>query len=108
MTANGIGTTTLAPPRQHEVLAAIAHNLTNKEIASNLQVSEGTAKSHVSSLLDKFGVQRGSDLLLEAFDLTSFAHLHKRQASPQASMPQDESKASRLPDPVAVSAGGIE
>ena len=42
--------------REQEVLDLILKHLANKEIASNLQVSERTVKFHVSSLLAKFGV----------------------------------------------------
>ena len=42
--------------REQEVLDLLLKHLANKEIASNLQVSERTVKFHVSSLLAKFGV----------------------------------------------------
>jgi len=42
--------------REQEVLDCILKHLANKEIASNLKVSERTVKFHVSSLLAKFGV----------------------------------------------------
>lgn len=86
--------------RQQEVLGAITRNLTNKEVAANLHVSERTVKFHVSCLLEKFGVQRRSDLMLEAFNLVSFGRLHKRQGSLHAPTRQDEVKTSRLLEPV--------
>jgi len=43
--------------REHEVLDGILQHLANKQIASNLHVSERTVKFHVSSLLAKFGVK---------------------------------------------------
>jgi len=43
--------------REHEVLDGILQHLANKQIASNLNVSERTVKFHVSSLLAKFGVK---------------------------------------------------
>lgn len=53
--------------REREVLDALLENLSNKEIASKLQISERTVKFHVSSLLAKFGVRRRTDLILLCF-----------------------------------------
>ncbi len=49
--------------RERQVLDAVLDNLSNKEIASRLQMSERTAKFHVSNLLVKHGVRRRADLL---------------------------------------------
>lgn len=57
--------------RQQEVLYAILQGLTNKEIASKLQVSESTIKFHVSLLLQKFEVQNRWQLTRKATDLVS-------------------------------------
>lgn len=57
--------------RQQEVLHAILQGLTNKEIASKLQVSESTIKFHVSLLLQKFEVQNRWELTRKATDLVS-------------------------------------
>ena len=43
--------------RESEVLLLIARGLSNKEIASELTISTTTAKSHVSNILMKLGVQ---------------------------------------------------
>ncbi len=53
--------------REREVLQAVLDNLSNKEIAGQLNISERTAKFHVSNLLAKFGVQRRADLILICF-----------------------------------------
>jgi hypothetical protein len=45
------------------VLEAVLDNLSNKEIARRLHMSERTAKFHVSNLLVKHGVRRRADLL---------------------------------------------
>lgn len=42
--------------RQQEVLRGVLHNLTNKEIAAKLNLTERTVKFHISSLLHKFDV----------------------------------------------------
>ena len=42
--------------REQEVLDCVLQSLSNKEIASKLNVAERTVKFHVSSLLAKFGV----------------------------------------------------
>jgi len=50
--------------REKEVMEALLENLSNKEIASKLNMSERTAKFHVSNLLAKYGVRRRADLIL--------------------------------------------
>jgi DNA-binding NarL/FixJ family response regulator len=57
--------------REREVLHALLENLSNKEIASKLRISERTVKFHVSSLLAKFGVRRRWDLILLCFQDSS-------------------------------------
>jgi two-component system, NarL family, response regulator LiaR len=42
-------------PRELEVLEALALGRTNREIATELEISERTVKFHVSSILDKLG-----------------------------------------------------
>jgi DNA-binding NarL/FixJ family response regulator len=54
--------------REREVLHAVLENLSNKEIAGQLNISERTAKFHVSNLLSKFGVQRRADLIVMSFN----------------------------------------
>lgn len=50
--------------REQEVLEAVLSNLSNKEIADKLNISERTVKFHVSHLLEKFGVRRRADLIV--------------------------------------------
>ncbi len=52
--------------REEEVLAGVSESLSNKEIASNLNLSERTVKFHVSSLLAKFQVRGRMELVREA------------------------------------------
>jgi two-component system, NarL family, response regulator LiaR len=56
-------------PRELEILALIAHGLSNREIAAQLFVSENTVKTHCARAFDKLGaarrtqaVQRGKEL----------------------------------------------
>jgi DNA-binding NarL/FixJ family response regulator len=45
-------------PRQRDVFALIVQGLSNKEIARNLQLAEGTVKIHIKALFAKLGVRR--------------------------------------------------
>jgi DNA-binding NarL/FixJ family response regulator len=58
------GETAVPPPIEHdltdrelEVLRLIATGATNREIATQLVVSEGTVKNHVSSILSRLGLR---------------------------------------------------
>lgn len=52
--------------REKEVLDGILRSLANKEIASELNLSERTVKFHVSSLLAKFKVHSRMELMRDA------------------------------------------
>jgi len=52
--------------REEEVLSGLMKSLANKEIASDLNLSERTVKFHVSSLLAKFRVRGRMELVREA------------------------------------------
>lgn len=67
--------------RQNEVLAAIAQNFSNKEIAAQLNVSVRTVKFHVSTLLEKFEVRGRVDLMIEAAEFLPIECVHKRAAA---------------------------
>ncbi len=54
-------------PREEKVLNGLTSNLTNKQIAVALNLTERTVKLHVSSLLTKFGVRNRLDLAFEAW-----------------------------------------
>jgi two-component system NarL family response regulator len=53
--AERMGTEDLTP-REFDVLEQIVHGKSNKEIATELKVSEATVKTHVNSLLSKLDV----------------------------------------------------
>jgi len=55
--------------REIEVLRMICDGLANKEIAGQLRISEKTVKSHVSTILDKFGLQSRTQAALHAWRL---------------------------------------
>jgi DNA-binding NarL/FixJ family response regulator len=59
-----VGGTSQLSRREQEALDSLLENLSNKEIASKLNISERTVKFHVSNLLAKFGVRRRADLIL--------------------------------------------
>ncbi len=53
--------------REQDILDGLLKNLSNKEIANQLNISERTVKFHVSNLLAKYHVQRRADLILLSF-----------------------------------------
>jgi DNA-binding NarL/FixJ family response regulator len=53
--AERMGTVDLTP-READVLEQIVHGKSNKEIATELDISEATVKTHINSLLSKLGV----------------------------------------------------
>ena len=60
-------------PREQEVLLLVSGGATNREVASDLVISEYTAKNVVSNLLGKLGLRNRSELVRWAYehDLTS-------------------------------------
>jgi DNA-binding CsgD family transcriptional regulator len=56
-------------PRQTEILLSVIRNRANKEIASRLNITVRTVKFHISSLLNKFGVDNRAELARRAAGL---------------------------------------
>ena len=54
--------------RETEILRLMAGGYSNKEIASALNVAEGTVKNHVSNILSKMGVRDRTRAVLKAFE----------------------------------------
>ncbi len=54
--------------RERSVLKAVLEGLTNKEIASNLQISDGYVKNVIQQLFDKTGVRTRSQLVRIALE----------------------------------------
>jgi DNA-binding NarL/FixJ family response regulator len=52
--------------RELEVLALLSEGLSNKAIASRLEISESTAKFHVAAILGKLGVGSRSEAIVQA------------------------------------------
>jgi DNA-binding NarL/FixJ family response regulator len=58
----------LAPltERQHEVLRLLADGLDNAQIALRLGISQRTARAHVSSVLERLGVENRTQAAVTA------------------------------------------
>ena len=69
---NSLPTESLPAPlteRELEVLKALARGFSNREIADELVITEGTVKNHVSSVIDKLGVRDRTQAILKGQDL---------------------------------------
>jgi two-component system, NarL family, response regulator DevR len=62
--ADGVGSDLTA--REREVIALLAHGLTNREIGIRMFVSESTAKFHVRNVMRKLGVRRRAEVAYAA------------------------------------------
>jgi pimeloyl-ACP methyl ester carboxylesterase/DNA-binding CsgD family transcriptional regulator len=55
-------------PREREVLSLLTEGLSNAEIAERLNISEKTARNHISSIFDKLGVWTRAQAMVFARD----------------------------------------
>ena len=51
--------------REQEICSLLAKGLTNKQIAEQLYISEGTVKNYISSIYDKTGIHDRAKLIVE-------------------------------------------
>lgn len=49
-------------PREREVIEAVAEGLSNRDIAAKLFLSEGTVKNHITSIMNKTGLQHRTQI----------------------------------------------
>lgn len=68
-TRSTLGEPGMLSRREREVLVSVLSGLTNKEIASALNISERTVKFHVSHLLQKLGAHRRADLIARQYNI---------------------------------------
>jgi DNA-binding NarL/FixJ family response regulator len=62
-------------PRQQEVAALICRGYTNREIARQLNIAVSTVKTHIRSILPKFGVS-SKDQLQQYFEDWDFSYFY--------------------------------
>lgn len=58
----------LLTPRETEVLALVAHGLSNDEITAGLHISCNTVKTHISNLLAKLHARDRAQLVIAAYE----------------------------------------
>lgn len=81
--------------RQREILHSVICNKANKEIASKLNITVRTVKFHVSSLLNKFGVQNRAELAQRASGYLRPPVLRDEDAILERPLPSDRRRALR-------------
>ena len=61
-------------PREREILALVAHGLTNREVAERLELGEETVKTYLERAFIKLGVSRRAEAVSEAHRLGLLGH----------------------------------
>ena len=59
----------LLTKREKEVFNLLINNMTTKEIASNLKISEKTVRNHISNTMQKLGVKGRAQAVIELLKL---------------------------------------
>lgn len=54
-------------PQEHEILIAVAHGLTDKQIAARLYLSHATVKTHLGRMSIKLGASNRTNMVTIAF-----------------------------------------
>jgi DNA-binding NarL/FixJ family response regulator len=62
-TPSNCGWSDLLSPREREVALLVSRGLSNKEIARELRLSDGTVKLHIHSIFLKLGTRRRYTLI---------------------------------------------
>jgi ATP/maltotriose-dependent transcriptional regulator MalT len=52
--------------RRHQIAILVCDGLSNKEIAHELNVSEGTIKCHLHTIFEKLGIQSRGALMIQS------------------------------------------
>jgi len=55
--------------REHEILRLVARGASNRQVAENLYLTEGTVKNHMSNILSKLGVRDRTQAAIKAKEL---------------------------------------
>lgn len=63
-TPNAAGATKPISPRQRDVLDCVRRGLSNKEIARELDIAEGTVKIHLAALFSHYGARNRTELAM--------------------------------------------
>jgi DNA-binding NarL/FixJ family response regulator len=67
--SNSFGAASSLTPREEEILRHLAKDLSNKEIAAILNITEGTVINHVSRILSKLRVRSRSQAVSRALEM---------------------------------------
>jgi DNA-binding NarL/FixJ family response regulator len=60
------------PPRERDVLRLIGQGCTNRKIAAQLNLTEGTVKTYVTHILNRLALSNRSQLAIFANSIASF------------------------------------
>ena len=82
-------------PRQNEVLHLLARGMSNKEVARELNIAEGTCKIHAAALLRALGARNRTEAAFMAAKLVSSSDRAARGITERATGPRE-----RLTNPV--------